>query len=118
MATGHAGHFRVADRLIEAGADPNVGTSILHASCDWHFEHLIPACQYLASNGWNVNACDAADRHTALHKAAFLGYASAVRALIALHADPTLKDVSGSSPIDLARRCHKPAAIKALAPVS
>lgn len=34
MATGHAAHFRLADELLKAGADPNAGTSILHASCE------------------------------------------------------------------------------------
>jgi ankyrin repeat protein len=117
IATGHAAHFRVADLLLEAGADPNAGTSILHASCDWHFEYLVPALQYLARNGWNVNARDA-DKLTALHKAAMLGYASAVRALIALHADPTVRDFTGSTPMDLARRWNKPATIKVLARAS
>jgi len=48
MAAGHAGHFAVCNRLLNAGADPNAGTSILHAACDWHFEHLISALQYLS----------------------------------------------------------------------
>ena len=47
MAVGHAAHFRVADQLLKAGADPNQGTSILHAGCDWHFEHLVPVLRYL-----------------------------------------------------------------------
>jgi hypothetical protein len=74
MAVGHAGHFRVADQLPKTGADPNQGTSILHASCNWHFEHLLPALHYLTESGWDVNSRDASGQ-TALHKAAFLGYA-------------------------------------------
>lgn len=114
MAAGHAAHFQVATRLLEDGADPNAGTSILHASCDWHFEHLVPALHYLASNGWNVNSCDS-DGQTALHKAAFLGYAATVRALVALNADPFAQDSKGLTPIDVARGANKPAAIKVLA---
>ena len=74
MAVGHAAHFRVADQLLKAGADPNQGTSILHASCAWHFEHLVPALRYLTESGWDVNSRDSSGQ-TALHKAAFLGYA-------------------------------------------
>ena len=114
MAAGHAGHFRVADSLLAAGADPNAGISILHASCDWHCEHLVPALHYLADAGWKVNASDSKGQ-TALHKAAFLGYASTIRALLALHADTGMKDAMGLTPLDLARRWNKPAAVKVLA---
>lgn len=113
MAVGHAAHFRVADQLLKAGADPNQGTSILHASCDWHFEHLVPAVLYLAKSGWDVNSRDSSGQ-TALHKAAFLGYAKAVRALVEQGADPDAKDSSGLTPIDVARRWNKLAAIKVL----
>ena len=103
MAVSHAGHFRVADQLLKAGADPNQGTSILHASCDWHFEHLIPALRYMSEAGWDVNSCDSSGQ-TALHKAAFLGYACAVRTLLEcvmpIHASWTLR---GTQPFDVAR---------------
>ncbi len=113
MATGHAAHFRVADRLLNAGADPNAGTSILHASCDWHFEHLIAALRYLAGVGWDVNSCDSTGQ-TALHKAAFLGYAAAIRALLRLKADPGVKDAAGRTPIDIARQSNKLGAAREL----
>ena len=113
MAAGHAGNFEVADALLEAGADPNAGTSILHAACEWHFEHLVPAIRYLARQGWGVNSRDA-DGQTALHKAALDGYVSGVRALLSLDADPDARDRTGATPLDLARRFNKPAAIKAL----
>jgi len=113
MAVGHAAHFHVADRLIEAGADPNEGTSILHASCDWHFAHLIPALCYLSKAGWNVNARDSSGQ-SALHKAAFLGYTSAVRTLAGLGADPMVKDTLGFTPLDLARRWNKTGVVKLL----
>ena len=41
MATAHAGRFRLEDVFLDADADPNNGPSVLHACCDWHFEHLI-----------------------------------------------------------------------------
>jgi ankyrin repeat protein len=86
MAAAHAGNWRVADRLLREGADPNAGTSLLHASCQWHFEHLLPALEYFARNGWDVNGRDA-DGHTALHKASFLRYRRVERTLLALGAE-------------------------------
>lgn len=114
MAAGHAAHFHVADELLKAGADPDLGTSILHASCDWHFEHLVPALRYLAKGGWNVNVPDS-NGQTALHKAAFLGYAAAVQALLDHGAEPGAMDSSGRTPIDVARQRKQLAALKALA---
>lgn len=111
MAAAHAGHFRVAGMLLEAGADPNAATSPLHA--EWHFEFLIPALDYFARHGWNVHN-RGADGRTALHNAALCGYASAVRTLLKLGADREARDNNGFTPLDWARRFRKPAAIKAL----
>ena len=113
MAGGHAGNFAAADRLIANGANPNAGVSILHAACDWHFEHLLPALGYLARNGWNVNAFDS-EWQGAAHKAAFLGYSRELRLLRELGADLTAPDRNGQRPIDLARRWRKTSAIKEL----
>ena len=114
MAVGHAAHFRVADELLKAGADPNAGTSILHASCEWHFEYLVPALGYLAQVGWNVNACDTAGQ-TALHKAAFLGYSAAVRVLLENGAYPGARDDAGLTALDLAHQWNKVPVLKVLA---
>lgn len=114
MAVGHAAHFRIGDELLKAGADPNAGISILHASCEWHLEHLVPALRYLAQIGWNVNACDTTGQ-TALHKAAFLGYAAAVRVLLDNGADPGARDHAGVTALDVAYQSNKVAVIKTLA---
>ena len=113
MAVGHAGHFHVANELLKAGADPNLGTSILHSNCEWHFEHLVPAIRYLAGVGWNVNSRDSSGQ-TALHKAAFLGYAAAIRVLLDHGAELDGVDTLGRTPLDVARQARKPAAVKAL----
>src|SRR4030095_12647429 len=114
MAVGHAAHFRIADELLRAGADPNAANSILHASDECHSEHLVPALRYLAQVGWDVNSRDSTGQ-TALHKAAFLGYAAAVRVLLDNNADPGARDYSGLTPLDVARQWNKVAVIKALA---
>ncbi len=113
MAAGHARNFAAADLLLANGADPNAGVSILHASCDWHFEHLLPALGYLAHNGWNINGRDG-DGQSAAHKAALLGYSAALRKLRDLGANLVSADRNGHKPIDIARRWRKAAAIKEL----
>ena len=114
IAAGHAAPFAVCDRLFNTGADPNAGTSILHAACDSHFEHLIPALQYLSRAGWKVSSPDSAGQ-TALHKAAFLGYSTAVKTLLNIGADPKTTDSSGRTALDLARQWNKPSVVKLLA---
>ncbi len=111
MAVGHAGHFRIADRLLDAGAGPAQGTSLLHA--DWHFEHLRPALRYLARAGWNPNSCDARGQ-TALHKAALCVSTATLRPLLALGADALARDARGLTPAAVARCRNKAAAAQAL----
>jgi len=114
MAAGHAGHFRVADELLAAGADVDAGTSLLHACCDWHFECLGPGLDYLVRAGWNVNSHDAQGQ-TALHKAAFLGYTATLRTLLEQGANPDARDADGLTARDLALQWKKGPAIKVLA---
>ena len=114
MVVGHASHFHIADELLRAGADPNAANSILNASCQWHFEHLVPAWRYLAQVGWDVNSCDSTGQ-TALHKAAFPGFAAVVRVLLDSDADPGARDSSGMTALDVARHWNNVAVIKALA---
>ena len=106
MAIAHARHPRVADVLVTRGANPNTGTSLLHASCDWHLEHLATAIPYMAHHGWNVNAADE-EGWTALHKAAFLGYMAAVKELLAVGANPAIRDLQKRTAADVARHWKK-----------
>lgn len=106
MAAGHAHHHQVADALLEAGANPNIGTSLLHACCDWHLEYLPIAIAYMAHHGWNVNAADQ-NGETALHKAAFLGNTAAVKELLAVGADPAIRDSQNRLPADVAKHGKK-----------
>jgi serine/threonine-protein phosphatase 6 regulatory ankyrin repeat subunit B len=86
MAAAHAGHFKVARLLLKHGADPNAGVSLLHTSCDWHLQHLLEGLDFLHGHGWCVDNADEKGQ-TALHKAAFLGYAQAVRKLLSFGAE-------------------------------
>lgn len=86
MAIGHAGNFLVGELLLKAGADINAGFSLLHASCSWHFEHLVPGLEWMAAHGWEINARDSEQRMTALEKARFLRYSNAERLLLRLGA--------------------------------
>ena len=70
--------------------------------------------RYLAQVGWKVNSREFQGR-SVLRKAAFAGYAVAIRALLKLEADPLAKDVTALTPLDTARRWNKPAAVKVLA---
>lgn len=114
MAVAHACNPAAADALLARGADPNAGVSPLHASCQWHLQHLQAALAYFAQIGWDVNGADGQGQ-TALHKAAFLGYSTAIRALLRLGADPQLRDRNNATPAEVARAARKLSVGKLLA---
>lgn len=113
MAVGHAGHWKVARRMVKRGADVNAGVSLLHAACEWHLEHLVAGLEFLHGLGWHVENCDEKGQ-TALHKAAFLGYAKAVRKLLELGADKHRKSKLGLTALDTAQAWRKEAVVEAL----
>lgn len=113
MAAAHAGHFKVARLLLKHGADPNAGVSLLHTSCDWHLQHLLEGLDFLHGHGWCVDNADEKGQ-TALHKAAFLGYAQAVRKLLSFGADRNRRSRLGATPLDVAQAWRKSAVIALL----
>lgn len=117
IAVGHAAHYRFGDELLKAGADPNAGTAILHASDEWHFEYFVSVLRYLVQVRWKVNSRDSTGQ-TALHKAAFPGYTAGVRVLLDNDADPGARDSADLARIDVSRQWRKAAAVKALAQVA
>jgi ankyrin repeat protein len=86
IAVGHAGNFLVGELLLKSGADINAGCSLLHASCSWHLEHLVPGLEWMSGHGWDINARDPEEGMTALEKARFLRYSNAERLLLRLGA--------------------------------
>lgn len=113
-AIGHAGNEPLAALLIERGADPDRGGSLVHASCAVHFAHLEAGIAWMHAHGANPNIRYGPERQTPLHKAALLGYVGALTALLKLGADATLRDAAGRTPLDVAREERKPRAIAAL----
>ncbi|MBL8177306.1 MAG: ankyrin repeat domain-containing protein [Bryobacterales bacterium] len=77
------------------------------------FQFLVPALRYLSGAGWDVNWRDA-EGQTAHHKAAFLGYSAAVKTLLDGGGDPSVRDASGRSALDVARQWNKVAVAKML----
>ena len=106
FAVGHANNQPLAQLLLDHGAHPHDGVSLLHAACVFHFEFLTEGLRWLSSRGADPNR---ADEHgqTALHKAAVCGYLKAARCLIALGANPDHKDARGLRPADVARLHRK-----------
>jgi ankyrin repeat protein len=96
----------LAELLLERGADPHDGVSLLHASCAFHFEFLTEGVGWLIAHGADPNHSDP-QCQTALHKAAFLGYLKAARCLLELGADPDRMDARGLRPADVARLHRK-----------
>jgi len=113
-AVGHAGNHPLAELLIERGADPDRGGSLVHASCAFHFAHLEAGIAWLIARGADPNIRDGTERQTPLHKAAYLGYVRALNALLTLGADPTLQDAAGRTPLDVAREERQSAAVALL----
>lgn len=86
LAVGHAWNIPLAGKLLAAGANPNTGVSLIHASCDFHFAHLNKALEWLAAQGAAVNPRDS-NGYTALQKARLLKYKKTARVLEALGAN-------------------------------
>src|SRR6185312_11203669 len=68
----------------------------------------------LVAGGGDVNSRNSVGQ-TALHKAAFLGYTTAVKTLLKIGVDPSAIDFSGRTALDLARLCNKAGAVRVLA---
>ena len=104
FAVGHANHPALAELLLERGADPHEGISLLHVHV--HFEYLTDGIGWLIRHGADPDRCDHHGQ-TALHKTAHFGYLRAARCLLELGADPERKDRDGLRPVDIARRYRK-----------
>ena len=101
-----AGNLDEVKAAVDAGAEmewanPDEGSmrAVHAASCEGHKDVVA----FLGSRGADVNAVTDSQR-TPLHLAAYNGKASVCTALLALGADPAVKDNWGATALDLARQ--------------
>lgn len=92
--------------LLDAGADvtkkTKSGATVLHWSCKiYNMAHVIIHC-YL-SEGYDINVVDKYGS-TALHWAVWFRMSSVSQSLLQVGSDYTIKDNSGNTPLDLAKK--------------
>jgi ankyrin repeat protein len=143
FAAGQQDNPALTEVLLDAGADPCDGESIYHASDEGHdaclalFERRVPpkklakectgslsgqlhwgrtrGMNWLLAHGANPNAINKIYRETALHAAIKSGRSEAViRTLLEHGADPQVKNASGETAIQLARKSRKSWLLKLL----
>lgn len=99
------GNLALVAELIQAKADlnlpePHVGVTPLIAAAN---AGSLDVCKYLLRKGAEI-AAEVRDgtRRTALHAAAFMGYASVVQLLLEKGANPRVEDLTKTNPLHLA----------------
>ena len=97
------GKVEEVERLLEAGADPNVRDQDKWSPLQWatRFEN-IPIIRLLLNAGADPNIQDG-NGLTPLHWAGIHGYEDVARLLLDAGADPDVKDRSGETPLQIAR---------------
>ncbi len=95
----------IIDILIARKADVNVmtedGLTALHFAARLGY---VDAINTLIKDGANVNITGIRYKRTAMHYAADQGHTSSVQALLKAGSDKNIKDISGSTPFDLATK--------------
>ena len=101
------GHLEVAEYLLQAGAKVDActvdGWQPLHCACRWN---KTPVASLLLQNGAVVNA-QTNGKQTPLHLAACNNHAKNTLILLLSHpkVDPTLRNSSNDSALEVAERC-------------
>ena len=100
--------FRVAELLLEAGADPNLtdrrGFAPLHIAAARNDAELV---RCLLDHGAAINVRTHSDGRTPLMIAAANGFEEMVEILLSHGADPSIVDGGGKSPFERAVECHR-----------
>lgn len=104
-AASFKGDLEAVRILLAHGAKPDIptkaGTQPIHEAA---LGDSAPVIQELAAKGASINARTRDEQQTPLHLAASMGKLKAIQALLALHADATLKDTAGRTPLEAAQR--------------
>ena len=109
------GKFRVAEFLLEAGADPNLadrrGFAPVHIAVARNEVKLV---QRLLDHGAAINVRTYSDGKTPLMIAAAAGFEEMVEILLSRGADPSIVDSAGKSSLERAAECHRSAVVNIL----
>jgi ankyrin len=106
-AVGHAKNLDVADLLLQSGANPNAGGTLLHASNHFHFQNLAEGTEYLISHGQNPDYQDEKTQDTALHIAARHGNTKAMQTLLNHGANFNLTNADGKTPLEIGQEANQ-----------
>ena len=102
------GKFRVAELLLEAGADPNLadrrGFAPVHIAVARNDAKLV---RRLLDHGTAINVRTHSDGKTPLMIAAAAGFEEMVEMLLSRGADASIVDSGGKSPLERAVECHR-----------
>ena len=111
--------FRVAEYLLEAGADPNLtdrhGFTPLHIAVARNDTNLTRS---LLDHGAAINVRTPSDGRTPLMIAVTAGFEKMVEILLSGGADPSIVDSAGKSPFERAVECHRSGVAETLKEVS
>jgi ankyrin repeat protein len=94
-------HWGAAKLLLDAGADPNVRNILGFTSLHYAVSKCASIIQVFWAKKGDLNAKNYEGR-SPLHLAAQVGNANAVKELIELGANPTVRDNDGKTPLDIA----------------
>ena len=109
----------LVNELLKQGAElewrnPDYGSTWLAVAC---INGSYEAAEALCAHGAEVDARDR-NQYTPLMRAAYMGRTKICEMLLALGADPSLKDKDGKTALDWAREQNKPECAALLQPVT
>jgi len=115
LIASHKGYTKIAAILLEHGADihaQNYGTRTpLHLAAEKGHAEIV---KMLIAKGADVHTTSSHDQWTPLHVAAYKGQTAVALILLEADADPFVKNIQGSTPLDYAKEKGLNAVVKAI----